>query len=283
MKYEKIFMANGGSEELKERIYGSLLVAKHFNAHLSILHAVLGVNLDRQIPSHIITELEDYSKQTQKKQRDDLNNILQESSKQIGVQILEKDLSKYSLERESSVHLYIKEGDRSSIIAQESKYSDLVIAAAPPEGISTASFEAAILKSGKPVIVIPRVMKTFNTQSVIIAWNNSQEAARAVTSSLDLLKKAKRVHIVSSKEYLPKGDDLEKIKAYLSFHCIETTSELLKTTLHPGEALLKTAVENKFDLIVIGAFGHDGLKELMFGGATKYLLKHSTLPMFMTH
>lgn len=267
-----------GGAQLEERIYGALLVAKYFNVHLEILHSLPAVKINRQIPTHIVKELEEFTKNEQKVESEEFTKLVHKISSDTGVKI-----TKEPTPNEFSVHPLLQYGDRSAMVAQESKYSDLVVLPAPTDGILSDTFEAVILNSGKPVIVIPRIMEKFDAKNIIIAWNNSRQAARAITSSIELLKSANKVHLVSSPEYLDDNNSLEKIKAYLSLHGVKITSELLKTTLHPGEALLNTAQNGGYDMIVIGAYGHDGLKELMFGGATKYLLKHSKLPMFMTN
>lgn len=279
MNYKKFFMPIvSDGDDLKNRISGAILVSKYFKVQLEILHSIPGVKVNRQLPKHIIEELENFAKDKQTSEAERFHEILLELSKNLDIKI-----SKTALENEPSVHALIQLGDRSSLVAQESKYADLVIMAAPYNGEINESFEAAVLHSGKSVFVIPRELKEFNPKKIVIAWNNSQEAARAITSSIDILKKAEKVHLVSSPEYLSNSDNLDKIKAYLKLHNIEITYELLKTTLHPGEALLNRAHSDGYDMIVIGAYGHDGLKELMFGGATKYLLKNSTIPMFMSH
>ena len=132
--------------------------------------------------------------------------------------------------------------------------------------------------------MFPRKMKTFSTKSILIGWNNTVESSRAITSSIELLKLAEKVQIVSSDEY--SGVDMHKINQlidYLKFHDIDATYKIVETTRIPGEALLNAALDGNFDLIVAGAYGHKGLRELMFGGATRYLLEHSTLPIFMSH
>eukprot|EP01029_Cantina_marsupialis_P014661 TRINITY_DN321568_c0_g2_i1.p1 TRINITY_DN321568_c0_g2~~TRINITY_DN321568_c0_g2_i1.p1 ORF type:complete len:226 (-),score=49.93 TRINITY_DN321568_c0_g2_i1:117-755(-) len=183
----------------------------------------------------------------------------------------------------SKIELIKKEGVRSKLIEEESKYCDLVIAAAPPQGVTTATFETAVLKSGKPVLMFPRVLKNFQLDSIIIGWNGSPEASRAITLSLDLLKKAQKVHIISSEEYSKSEEHMAKLLNYLKDHEINATYKIVNTTGIPGEALLTNALDGNFDLIVAGAFGQRGLKELMFGGTTKYLLEHSTIPVFMSH
>jgi len=185
--------------------------------------------------------------------------------------------------KDTFVSLKVLEGLRSALVEQESKFCDLVIAAAPPAGLTTATFETAALKSGKPVLMFPRVLKDFSTESIIIGWNNSTEASRAVTSSMEFLKQAKKVHIVTSKEYVQDLVVMENLLVYLKEHNINATYELIKTTRIAGQALLNAATNGNFDMIIAGAYGHKGLKELMFGGATRHLLENTTIPIFMSH
>ncbi len=131
--------------------------------------------------------------------------------------------------------------------------------------------------------MFPREMDEFKTEKILIGWNNTPEAARAVSEAIPIMKKAKKVNIISSKEYIKDTKDIEKLQSYLKVHNIDTEFDLIETTKIPGEALLKFAQEGKFDLIIAGAFGHRGLIELMFGGTTKYILQNSTLPIFMAH
>ncbi|WP_193315815.1 universal stress protein [Poseidonibacter ostreae] len=91
------------------------------------------------------------------------------------------------------------------------------------------------------------------------------------------------MHIVSSIEYTKNNETIENLLSYLKLHQIEASYEIVKTTRIPGQALLNSALDGNFDMIVAGAYGHKGLKELMFGGATRYLLENSSIPVFMSH
>ena len=126
-------------------------------------------------------------------------------------------------------------------------------------------------------------MKSFSTEKIVIGWNNSPEVARAVSQAIPLMQKAKKVHIITSKEYMKDIRQIKKLQDFLLCHDIETTVEIVKTTMIPGEALLNHAQEGKYDLIIAGAFGHKEFKELMFGGTTHYLLKNTNIPVFMSH
>lgn len=278
MNYKKFFMPIGGGDELEERITGALLVAKYFNVHLEILHSMPERNFDKHIPIHIRKELEKFSLENRNIEMLTFNDLILKLATKVDVLV-----SKVPLLESTTVHALIQLGTRSSLVEKESKFSDLVIAASPPNGETTATFEAAVLHSGKPVIMIPRVMTSFKLDSILIAWNGSQEIARAITSAMSIIKKAKKVHLISTKENSNNGETLDRIEDYLSFHGVTVTKELIKTKIYPGEALLETAQKGKFDLMITGAYSHKGLKEMVFGGTTKYLLKHSDIPVFMSH
>ncbi len=274
MTYKKLFFPVGGGEELEDRLFGALLIAKHFGVELDILQSrlesIVTMTDTMRLPTEVQKSIDEVLRSQYKEQDDEFNALLQKVISNVGID-------------KSLINLKIQVGVRSSLVEQASKFCDLLIAAAPPSGIATATFETAVLKSGKSVLMFPRVMKKFSFDSIIIGWNNSPEASRALTSSLELLKTAKKVKIVSSKEYVKDENQMKDIQEYLSLHGIETSYEIVKTTRIPGQALLNAANEGNFDLIVAGAFGQKGLRELMFGGTTRYLLEHSTLPVFLSH
>lgn len=279
MNYNKIFFPIGGGNELKERIHGALLIGKFFNSHLEMLKAEIKpskiLKVDNHLSPSLLKELNAMLKNKQLKELTYNEKILEEEAKALDIK-----LSNRRIKGEPTAEIITGQGFRSKLIEEESKYCDLVIVAAPPKGKLTATFETTITKSGKPALMFPREMKSFSTDKILIGWNNSPEIARAVAFAIPLMKKAKIVHIVTSKEY---SKDIEKLQSFLLCHDIETHCEEVKTTKVPGEALLNYAKNGKYDLIVAGAFGHKGFKELMFGGTTKYLLKNTHIPVFMSH
>ncbi len=274
MPYKKLFFPIGGGEELEERLLGGFLITKKLNAKLDVLHCVIKPNSNfHGISRSILKTIEAATEARLKEENKKFAELFEKSANSIDESFL----------KDKKVNLKIKEGIRSFLVEEESKYCDLLIASAPPSGIATATFESAVLKSGKPVLMLPRVLKTFKTDKILIGWNGSTEASRALTMSIPLLKLAKEVHLISSNEYVHSKDIIENLLQYLKEHEINATMKLVKTTKIPGQALLNVAKEDNFDLIVAGAYGNRGLKELMFGGATQYLLENSHIPVFMSH
>jgi len=286
MQPKKIFFPIGEGEELEERIRGALLVSQYFGTHLEILGS--GVTMD--IDQFIKNEVSQLSHEFKDELLDGLEILKKEGSSREAM-IFEKacrelgvTISETPIEGKATAHRVVKHGKRSDLVCQQSKFCDLVIAATPPDGSSSATFEASVVCSGKPVLVIPRVMTKLKMERILIGWNNTPEASRAISEAIPLLKKAKEVKIVSTKSYTREDlSDIEELRAYLLLHEIETTFELIKTTFIPGEALLNSAKSGEYDMIVAGAYGRKGLKEMMLGGSAAYLLKHTTIPTLVSH
>ena len=135
-----------------------------------------------------------------------------------------------------------------------------------------------------PVLIVPIEQQSFDTTGpLVIGWNGSGEAARAIRFSLSMLKTSSAVHLVSiadNNDELPSFDS----STYLSRHRI--ASELHQITAKdetPSQVLESFAKEHGAAAIVMGAYGHSRLRELLFGGVTRDLLKKSHIPMLMGH
>lgn len=282
MEYKKLFFPIGGGEELRERIHGALIIGKYFNSHLEIFKSLAKpsqiMKFDDNLPETVLKELNAMAKD---KLDEDLyihETIFKEEIKKIG-----NTISNTPIENTATAQISTGEGYRSKLIEQESKYCDLVIVSSPHNGRVTATFETTVTKSGKPALMFPREIKEFKTDKILIGWNNSPEISRAVSEAIPIMKNAKEVHIITSIEYTSDITQIKKLQEYLLCHDIETTFEVVKTTSTPGEALLNNAKKGNFDLIIAGAFGERGLKEIMFGGTTNYILEHTHIPVFMAH
>jgi len=286
MQPKKVFFPIGEGEELEERIRGALIVSKFFGTHLEVLGSGSTMDIDQFIKkevSRLSNEFKDElldGLETLKKEHTSREAVIfNRACKALGVTV--SDTPKKG---EVTAQIVAKHGKRSELVCQQSKFCDIVIAAAPPEGSSAEAFESSVTCSGKPVFVIPRAMTELKMDKILIGWNNSPETARAISEAIPLLQKAKEVKIISSEAYTTEGlGAIRDLQAYLALHDIDANFELVKTTFIPGEALLNNAISGQYDLIVAGAYGRKGLKEMMFGGSAAYLLKHTPIPTFVSH
>jgi nucleotide-binding universal stress UspA family protein len=149
--------------------------------------------------------------------------------------------------------------------------------------------EQVTLASGRPILVVPYAGSFPNLgRRVVIGWNASREAARAVNDAMPLLTAAEIVSILTidpregprAHGELPGAD----ISLHLARHGVEAEIErMVSADLPVGEALLSRAADLGADLLVMGAYGHSRARELVLGGATRSLLRSMTLPVLMSH
>jgi nucleotide-binding universal stress UspA family protein len=137
------------------------------------------------------------------------------------------------------------------------------------------------------VLVVPRY-GTFDTvgERVLVAWNGSREATRAVHDALPILKLATKVTVLSIDPERDTGDRIPSadIALHLARHGVaaEGTSTV-GLDISVGDLLLSRAADLGADLIVMGAYGHSRMRELVLGGATRHILQHMTVPVLMSH
>ncbi len=146
------------------------------------------------------------------------------------------------------------------------------------------------IASAQPVIVVPCVghLETFGKR-VLVAWNGSREATRAVREALPLLSTAEQVVILAinpeTSDYRGFGDEPgADIALYLARHGVNV--EVTKTTHDGGDVadiLLSRAADLSADLICMGAYGHSRLRELTLGGVTRKIMRQMPVPVLLAH
>ena len=147
----------------------------------------------------------------------------------------------------------------------------------------------ALFESGRPILLLPKGPVGFPAvKRVMIAWDASVEASKAVRDAIGPMKTADEMHAVlidpvpSFEGHGPEpGADLA---AYLGRHGITATVHRLpKEGKETGELLRRTATDLGADLIVMGGFGHSRLRERIFGGTTTSMMKNVVVPVLMAH
>ena len=283
MELKKLFFPIGAGEELRERIRGALLVNKFFGTHLSILACQLDpatvYNVRMTLRGGILFDefLRTAEEELKEEQQNNLR-IVREECEKLGI-IVSEDQSV-----PNSAFLRNLIGNRSDLVQKHSRYSDMVIAAVPTTGKITGTFEATVVKSGRPAIVIPRVLEEFKAEKILVALTGSAESSRALGHSLDLLKKAKKVHCITARHYLQESEDetIGRIDNYLDLHGIKATFDTVDAKGKvPGQILLENAENGNFDLIVAGMSDDNGIREVFLSGTAHYFLQNTKIPVMM--
>ncbi len=145
-----------------------------------------------------------------------------------------------------------------------------------------------LVGSGRPVLVVPRTGNfAFVGAHVLLAWDGSREATRAMTDSLPILQSARSVDLVQIEEPESRKSvasmRMDDVLAWLGRHGIDATRLEVPRQGRIGSALLEKASSLGSDLIVMGAYVHSRLSDLALGGATRTVLEEMHLPVLMSH
>ncbi len=181
------------------------------------------------------------------------------------------------------------EGQPEDTLLVHARHADLTIlsqAAGPAAAEQTRTIEALLFGSGRPILLVPAAGRyTAPGRHVLVAWNGSREAARAVADAMPVLQRAQHVTVLSADpagaaRRVPGAD----IALHLARHGVKVaTSTTYAGDIGIGDALLNRATDLGADMLVMGGYGHSRTREAIFGGATRHVLEHMTLPVFMSH
>lgn len=146
-----------------------------------------------------------------------------------------------------------------------------------------ATAETVLFESGRPVLLAPPIAPQKMGDTIVIAWNQSMETARASAMAMPLFRKAQKVVVMTVEEFRSEGPSGELYAELLRQHGVPAEF-VLRSAKHrnSGEAILRGAEALGADLIVKGAYTQSRLRQMFFGGATSHLLNYATIPVFMT-
>ena len=167
------------------------------------------------------------------------------------------------------------------------RYHDLIVTGLSVNDVSMeATAETAVFGSGRPTLLVPQDARPSQFQHVMIAWDGSRVATRAVADAHDFLRLAKTVTIavVTDEKTLPESNPALRLSEYLDLHGIRTTVALVQAGRRPiAGALQDHALEIGADMMVMGAFGHSRMRDFVMGGATTGILRDLKLPVLLSH
>ncbi|HKZ97651.1 MAG TPA: universal stress protein [Hyphomicrobiaceae bacterium] len=182
--------------------------------------------------------------------------------------------------------------DVATVVLNHARAADLVIASQADPDWSFSDIldcpDRLAIESGRPVIVVPRAGRFASLPKIVaIAWNGRREAARAVFDAMPLLQLAELVHVLTLDET---GREQEgslpdtEIGATLARHRVNVSlGKWSAKESSAADELRRAAVRKHAELLVMGAYGHSRFNELVFGGATRGMLKKMTMPVLFSH
>ena len=160
-----------------------------------------------------------------------------------------------------------------------------------PQGHNGTGFhpDAVALACGRPLLIVPYVGGfTSVGENVLIAWDGTREATRALNDALPLIETAKSATVMTvvsrEKDFSQAHAELTRVVRHLERHGVPARlEETVRAGLTISDLLLSRAADLGADLIVAGAYHHSPLREALIGGVSRDLLRHMTVPVLMSH
>jgi nucleotide-binding universal stress UspA family protein len=184
------------------------------------------------------------------------------------------------------------EGDIGGVLTHHARYADLIVFGRPAEtGNPLVDIaETVMFGAGRPLLLVPPVLPHPTVgERVLIGWNGTREAARAVADALPLLRQAEAVHILSvavaeTGEQTAGRLQASDLALHLSRHDVRVSASTVAASgVEAQDVLLNTAADRSADLLVVGGYGRGRLRELILGGVTRSLFRRATIPVLFSH
>lgn len=165
---------------------------------------------------------------------------------------------------------------------------DLVVADAAPDASSMQRelLVDILFHAARPVVVVPLAANAVSLNTVVVGWDGSGPATRALHDAMPLLRGAQRVEVVNvlGDKELPAGGTAAAVVPHLQRHGIAAEArEIQGEDADAAQVLLQHATAAGAGLVVVGAYAHSRLRQLVFGGVTSVLMKGAPMPVLLSH
>ena len=262
------------------RLDAAIALAIGFDAHLAALMLVAKPHVPPALGVHLPADVLARQREEAGKQAEEVLETVRARGDKAGVAI-EARLEWAMLD------------DFAAAFARQARHADLSIVgqADPDAGDVDAELiaEAAFMQSGRPCLVIPYIgARKLPPKRVLIAWDGSREAARAVGDAMPFLVKAGSATVLVVDPDSLRGRVGEQPGADLAAHLARHGIKVEVVTVASGgvsvgNVIIGQASDSGADLVVMGGYGHSRLRELVLGGATQSLLDHMSVPALLAH
>ncbi len=263
-----------------KRLDAAIALAMGFDAHLAALMLVAEPHVPPALGVHIPADVLTAQREEADRQAEAVLAKVRARGDKAGIAI--------ETRRE-----WVMVDDFAAAFARQARHVDLSIVGQvdPEEGDVDAELiaEAAFMQSGRPCLVVPYIgARTLPPARVLIAWDGSREAARAVGDAMPLLTRAESVTVLVVDPASLRGRVGDQPGADLATHLARhgIKAEVMTTAsggIGVGNVIIGQASDSGADLVVMGGYGHSRLRELVLGGATQSMLDHMPVPALLAH
>ena len=259
------------------------LVARRSDAHIEALYVLRPPQIFASegiaIPGGYITELADEERTLAENAKSRFERVAAQS--EIILRELDSEGSGISASWREV------EGLEPLIVGEHGRLFGLIVigrASAHAAADWNATCEAAMFDSGRAVLVAPAVAPASIGKRILIAWNCSTETAHTVYAGREFLRDAQEVSVLTVEGGTVPGPSGEELARHLRRAGVNASARTVGTSGRTvGDAILSECKNMDADLLFKGAYTHTRLRQMIFGGATRHILTHATLPVLMAH
>jgi nucleotide-binding universal stress UspA family protein len=285
-----ILVAVSGGEGDRSVLETALALAQPLEAHLDVYHLRVTPDESAALTPHVdfaqgraLTEAMNQLERDAETKSAGSACLFREFCERNGIRIIDQGPATGGV---SASFLEEKDEGVQRLIFQ-ARHRDLVVVGRPhAHGTRRSVAGHLLMASGRPVVIAPSVVKPASEGGVImVGWKETPEAARAIGAAMPILKNARRVvlAVVADADPAPTAGAAENMARQLNWHGIHAEINVIKAGRSVAELLHDAAEAAHADLLVIGAYGHSRVRELIYGGVTEALLDGASLPIFLAH
>jgi len=277
MGFKDILVHVDSTPESTMRLRLGLTLAHRFGARLSGVHIIP----DPDVPPYFKPSAVER-----------ISAIYRESAREAAV-LAEANFREATKDIDLITSWQLVEGDLAQLLAEQARFADLLLLGQydtenPPTISAFLLPEKVVVDAGTPILVVPANGFRSVGRHVLVTWDGSREAARALRDAMPFLRVADRVSLLAidpdRQGHVHAGVNITAVAAHLSQHGVSTEpTEIPSGGKRVPDVLLEHIAELGADLLVMGAYGHPRLLEFAFGGTTQDLLNQVTIPVLMSH
>ncbi len=289
MPYKSILVPLDGSESCGVALTCADQVAQRMGAHLNVMHVQADTKeavplLGEGMSGAMIEEMIDLADRDASDRAQSAHTCYESFCQNNQVSVSQSPTGEDGV----TVSWRQEVGREDELVANFGRVSDLIVIAQPlgeAERPSLMTLHAAIFETGKPVLLVPPSLPGQIGKTIIISWNGTAEAARAVEGALPLLRLAERVVVVSVETEKARSRVTgAELATHLSWHGVQAEVKGISPSARTvGEAVVTECQQENADLLVMGAYTHSRLIQIILGGVTRHVIAETKIPVLMAH
>ena len=181
----------------------------------------------------------------------------------------------------------LENGREDDVLTKYGRLADIIVVPRPTKSSDVSAnlnINAALFESGRAVLMVPPAFEENIGRNVVVSWNGSVQSARAVRASISILEAATTVTVITIEGERVSKDHGPELASYLGWHGISPEMRFISGSASTvGPRLLEVVNNTKADLLVMGAYTHSRMRQLILGGVTRHILESANIPVFMAH